>query len=115
MAIHKITSDCNGGNARLLRTKMDGVSRAWLAFKDKMRNYHRETFSIQEVKDQVKLHYRGRKEACEVLNTTTEELHLAAISERNTTRNKMILVEKQQLQNLKMRLLRTGKGLWKRC
>ena len=39
VAILKSTSNTNGGNIRLLRKQIDDVSKALLAFKDKMRNY----------------------------------------------------------------------------
>ena len=41
------------------------MAEAWLAFKNKIRFYlHKGTFPTQEAKNQVKVHYVGKKEAC---------------------------------------------------
>ena len=54
---------------------------------EKLPPHHRATFSNQDTKDQVKLHYMGMTEACRVPNTSAEDLYLAATGERDTTRN----------------------------
>ena len=49
----------------------------------------------------------GKKEACGILRTTAEELHLVATGERDITKRKKILVVKQQQQNLMTRFRTT--------
>ena len=86
VAILRRTVDADRGNARLLRNQIDDMEESWLAFKDKMRNYiHKGTFADGEAKDRIKAHYVGKKEACGILRTTAEELHLVATGERDTT------------------------------
>ena len=106
VAILRRTVDADRGNARLLRNHIDDMEESWLAFKEKMRNYiHKGTFAGGEAKDRIKAHYEGKKEACGILRTTAEELHLVDTGERDTTKREKILVVKQQQQNLMTRFI----------
>ena len=84
VAILRRTVEADRGNARLLRNQIDDMEESWLAFKDKMRNYiHKGTFADGDAKDRIKAHYVGKKEACGILRTAAEELHLTATGERD--------------------------------
>ena len=48
---------------------------------------HKGTFPTVEAKNLIKAYYMNKKEACEILNTLTEDLDLAANDEIDTTRD----------------------------
>ena len=64
------------------------MSEPELASKGKMKNcLHKGTFPTVEAKNLIKAYYMNKKEACEILNTLTEDLDLAANGEIDTTRD----------------------------
>ena len=73
-------------NDRLLRNQIDDMSESWLAFKDKMRSYlHKSTFPTREAKNQVKVYYVNKKDACGIIITSAEHTRGEYLSKKGQT------------------------------